>query len=212
MIPRDLIPLSALQHYSYCPRQCALIHQEQVFTENVHTLRGRRVHERVDEPASRDEHGVRLEQALPLYCERLGLIGKADVVEFLPDGTPRPVEYKHGPRRKHTHDDLQVAAQALCLEEMTGKSVPEGVVFHHSSRRRRSVPITAELRALVERTVADVRTLLQSSRLPPPVNDPSLCRGCSLVDDCQPALIQADARLEALAVDLFKPDEDEAIP
>ena len=111
------IPLSALQHYSYCPRQCALIHQEQTFTENVFTLRGQRVHERVDEPDTRSEKGVRIEQALPLYCDRLGLSGKADIVEFLPDGTPRPVEYKHGPRRQKEHDDIQVAAQALCLED-----------------------------------------------------------------------------------------------
>ena len=135
MEPLDPVPLSALQHYSYCPRQCALIHQEQSFEENVFTLRGQRDHERVDEPDTRHEDGIRIEQALPLYCDRLGLSGKADVVEFLPDGTPRPVEYKHGPRRAKGHDDIQVAAQALCLEEMTGKQVDEGVIFHHTSRR-----------------------------------------------------------------------------
>lgn len=202
------VPLSALQHYSYCPRQCALIHQEQVFTENVHTLRGRRLHERVDEPDSRDDHGLRVEQALPLFCDRMGLVGKADVVEFLPEGTPRPVEYKHGPRRKKEHDDLQVTAQALCLEEMTGKAVPEGVIYHHGSRRRRVVPITVELRAQVETVTAEVRRMLESGKLPPPVADIALCRGCSLIDECQPELVKAKPKLDGLAVALFEPEED----
>ncbi len=203
----DLIPLSALQHYSYCPRQCALIHQEQTFTENVFTLRGQRVHERVDEPDTRHEAGVRIEQALPLFCDRLGLSGKADIVEFLPDGTPRPVEYKHGPRRQKEHDDVQVAAQALCLEEMYGKPVPEGVIFHHSSRRRRVVPITPQLRTRVETLVAEVRELLQSSRMPPPTADTGLCRGCSLLDACQPEMLSSSATLDQLAKTLFEPEE-----
>ena len=120
------VPLSALQHYSYCPRQCALIHQEQSFDENLYTLRGRRVHERVDEGKVTTYEGVRVERGLPLVSEKYGLTGKADVVEFLADGTPYPVEYKHGPRRAKLHDDLQLAAQAMCLEEMTGRPVREG--------------------------------------------------------------------------------------
>ena len=202
------IPLSSLQHYSYCPRQCALIHQEQTFTDNVFTLRGQRVHERVDEPDTRCEKGVRIEQALPLFCDRLGLTGKADIVEFLPDGAPRPVEYKHGPRRQKEHDDIQVAAQALCLEEMTGKPVTEGVIYHHSSRRRRVVPITLELRAKVELLVGEVRDMLGSGRLPPPVTDQALCRGCSLVEACQRDLIGAEAALDRFAETLFEPEED----
>jgi CRISPR-associated exonuclease Cas4 len=204
----DPLLLSALQHYSYCPRQCALIHQEQTFTENLFTLRGQRVHERVDQPDTRCEKGVRIEQALPLFCDRLGLIGKADIVEFLPDGTPRPVEYKHGPRRQKDHDDLQVAAQALCLEEMTGKPVPEGVIYHHSSRRRRVVPINAELRNRVERLVGEMRAMLDSGQLPPPAVDSALCHGCSLVDACQPDLVGDVAALDRAAASLFEPEED----
>ena len=146
----DAIAISALQHYSYCPRQCALIHAEQAWDENVYTLRGQAVHQQVDTPESRAEGEVRVERALPLYSRRLGLVGRADVVEFLPDGTPFPVEYKHGPRRARQHDDLQLAAQAMCLEEMLGRPVPCGAIFHHSSRRRREVVITAALRATVE--------------------------------------------------------------
>ncbi|MEI7869254.1 MAG: CRISPR-associated protein Cas4 [Candidatus Methylumidiphilus sp.] len=206
MEPLDPIPLSALQHYSYCPRQCALIHQEQTFEENVFTLRGQRLHEKVDQPDTRHEAGVRIEQALPLYCDRLGLTGKADVVEFLPDGTPRPVEFKHGPRRAREHDDIQVAAQALCLEEMTGKRVDEGVIYHHTSRRRRLVPITPPLRAKVEALTAEVRQMLQDGIMPPPTDNPELCRGCSLIDICQPELVLARDRLDELAETLFDPE------
>lgn len=139
----DPIPLSALQHWHYCPRQCALIHVEQAFAENIHTLRGQAVHKRVDEPGVEVRAGLRIERALPVWSERLGLIGKADVVEFEPDGTPYPVEYKHGTKRKAAHiaasDDIQLAAQALCLEEMTGHVVAEGALFYASSKRRRIV-------------------------------------------------------------------------
>jgi CRISPR-associated exonuclease Cas4 len=204
----DPVPLSALQHYSYCPRQCALIHQEQSFAENVYTLRGQRVHEKVDEPDTRCEEGVRIEQALPIYCDRLGLAGKADIVEFLPDGTPRPVEYKHGPRKAKEHDDLQVAAQALCLEEMTGKPVAEGVIYHHSSRRRRTVPITPALRAQVEAITGKVRDLLQGGPMPPPTDDSERCRACSLIDICQPELLGARGVLEKLADSLFEPEDE----
>ena len=114
----DYVPISALEHYSYCPRQCALIHAEQVYDENVFTLRGNRMHERADEHSTRIENGVRMERALPLWSDNLGLVGKADIVEFEGDGTVRPVEYKPGARPVTIHDDIQVCAQALCLEEM----------------------------------------------------------------------------------------------
>ena len=203
-----LIQLSALQHYSYCPRQCALIHQEQSFDENVFTLRGRRVHDRVDTGETTMEDGVRVERSLPLYSEIHGLVGKADVVEFLPDGTPYPVEYKHGPRRAHQHDELQLAAQAICLEEMTGKSVSKGAIYHHSSRRRRDVCITPELRRQVIDTANAIRRLFDSDKPPPPTEDRNRCRGCSLYDLCQPELIRNHSRLHALRKSLFNPDED----
>lgn len=207
MIPEeDWVPISALQHFSYCPRQCALIHVEQVFEENLHTMRGRAVHRLVDTPDTHREYGVRIERALPLFSQRLGLTGKADVVEFGTDGTPYPVEYKHGRKREKLHDDLQLAAQALCLEEMTGKAVPEGAIFHHSSRRRRTVRITAKLRGLVAELVPQVREMLKSHRLPPPVND-SRCRNCSLLDLCQPKLLDATRQLAQELSGLFEVEE-----
>src|SRR5262249_13797223 len=145
----DLVLVSALEHWSYCPRQCALIHLDQVWDENIFTLRGRTTHEKVDVPEGELRDGVRVERGLPIWSDRLGLVGKADVVEY--HGlTPYPVEYKHGPRRCHGHDDLQLCAQALCLEEMTAQPVPHGAVYHHSSRRRREVVFDAALRAAVE--------------------------------------------------------------
>ena len=142
----DPIPISALQHWSYCPRQWALIHIEQAFEDNIHTQRGHAVHERVDKPGYEAAPGVRTERALPLLSERLGLTGKADVVEFHAGGVAYPIEYKHGRKREARHDDLQLAAQALCLEEMTGKKVEYGANYHHPSRRRREVRITDALR------------------------------------------------------------------
>jgi CRISPR-associated exonuclease Cas4 len=204
----DWVPISALQHYSYCPRQCALIHIEQIFEENLYTLRGRAVHELVDTPDSAMTAGKRIERALPLYSSRLGLVGKADVVEFLPDGTPYPVEYKHGARRPSQHDDLQLAAQALCLEEMTGHAVPQGAIFHHSSRRRREVVISAALRAEVECLVPLIRDMLASGKLPPPVND-ARCRHCSLLDACQPDAVAATDRLQRLSIELYAAEDDE---
>lgn len=203
----DAIPLSALQHYSYCPRQCALIHMEQTFDENLYTLRGRVVHEQVDTPESRLEEGVRVERALPLYSRRLGLVGKADVVEFAINGTPYPVEYKHGPRRPSEHDDLQLTAQALCLEEMTSREVPVGAIYHHSSRRRREVEISSALRDTVKSMVPMIREMLQNSRLPPPVTD-KRCRHCSLKDSCQPEAVAAKQRLHRLHSTLFTPEDE----
>lgn len=188
--PPDPIPLAALQHWCYCPRQCALIHVEQVFADNLYTLRGQAVHKQADQPGVEVRAGLRVERALPVWSDRLDLIGKADVVEFEPDGTPFPVEYKVGSRAKvpwiAACDDLQLAAQALCLEEMTGKPVPAGALFYARSRRRRVVAIDADLRRRVEAAAVAVRALLAATVLPAPTFD-KRCEKCSLADLCQPA-------------------------
>ena len=193
--------VSALEHWSYCHRQCALIHVEQTFDENLYTMRGRRVHEQVDEVESVTEHGVRVERAMPIWNRRLGLIGKADVVEFHAD-VPYPVEYKHGSRRQREHDDLQLCAQAMCLEEMTGQAVPQGAIYHHKSRRRREVLFTSNLRTQVEETVTAIRALLASKHLPPPVND-QRCEKCSLKEACMPQVLEEPGREKRLLVNLF---------
>lgn len=205
----ELVPLSALQHWAYCPRQCGLIHLEQAFDDNLHTQRGQAVHAQVDKPGVEERQGLRIERALPVWNDELGLIGKADVVEFEPDGTPYPVEYKHGSRNKAADiaacDDVQLAAQALCLEAMTGRAVPEGALYYASSKRRRVVAITSELRARVGQTTLAVREMLLAGALPPPTTDPRRCKGCSLRERCQP---DALSRLHegAAAHRLFDPD------
>jgi CRISPR-associated exonuclease Cas4 len=206
MTETDPIPLSALQHWVYCPRQCGLIHLEQAFAENIHTARGQAVHHLVDTPGYEIKSGVRVERALPLWSDRLGLIGKADLVEFHPDGTVFPVEFKHGAKRQKLHDDLQLAAQAMCLEDMLGRPVPKGAIFHASSHRRREVAITPELRQLVVETAEAIRAMLASGKLPPPVND-SRCKECSLKEICQPEAIADRARQKQQQRDLYNPGE-----
>lgn len=205
----DPIPLSALQHWAYCPRQCALIHVEQVFEENLFTQRGQALHKRVDDPGFELRDGLRVERALPLFCDRLGLVGKADVVEFLPDGTPYPVEYKHGSRHKRADiaacDDIQLAAQALCLEEMFGRPVAEGALYYATSRRRRIVAVDDALRSRVAEIADAVRQLRSSAVMPPPLNDDH-CRACSLLDRCQPEAVSAGAEGRALLTALFDPE------
>ena len=205
----DPLPLSALQHWAYCPRQCGLIHLEQAFDDNLHTQRGQAVHALVDQPGMELRRGLRIERALPVWHDALGLIGKADVVEFEPNGTPYPVEYKHGSRHKAADiaacDDLQLAAQALCLEAMTGRCVSVGAIYYASSRRRREVNITPTLREQVASTVREIRQMQASATLPPPTPDVRRCKGCSLRDRCQPEAVQ---RLQAAGAlpGLFDPD------
>jgi CRISPR-associated exonuclease Cas4 len=199
----DPIPISALNHYSYCPRRCALIHVEQIFKENLYTMRGRSLHERVDQPIGEFQEGVRIERALPLWSVRLGLIGKADVVEFH-GVTPLPVEYKSGRLREFENDELQLCAQGICLEEMTGKSVSLGVIYHHGSRRRREVELSERLRAEVEKAVLEIRKMMSERTIPPPVND-NRCRHCSLNESCMPVVVGEQARAAALLRDLFVP-------
>ena len=207
----DQVPLSALQHWHYCPRQCGLIHLEQVFDENVHTLRGQAVHAKVDKPGVETAKGLRVARALPVWHDVLGLVGKADVVEFSANGAPYPVEYKHGSRHKAADiaacDDIQLAAQAMCLESMTGLAVPEGAIYYATSKRRRVVPITAQLRVQVEETAQAIRQMLASGSLPPvlgPEQAAKRCKACSLIERCQPQAARAD--MAAARAALFDPD------
>ena len=169
-------------------------------------MRGNAAHERVDEPGFETFEGVRSERALPIWSDRLGLVGKCDVVEFHPDGHIYPVEYKHGRKRDKLHDDIQLAAQAMCLEEMTGKPVMQGAIYHHSSHRRREVAITPELRQQVQDTIAAIRSMLASGELPPPAND-ARCKECSLNEICQPQAMAASAEHKRMVTTLFEVEE-----
>jgi len=203
------VPISALEHYSYCPRQCALIHVEQTFEENLFTVRGQIAHERVDTAGDTVERGVKVARGIPLWSERLGLRGKADLVEFRPVG-PYPVEYKLG-RRAGIHPDLQLCAQALCLEEMLEQTVPRGAIFYQGTHRRREVEFDAELRSVTERAIEAVREMLSAQSLPPAAND-ARCPRCSLLNACLPHVVGEPARARGLQGALFWPrvltDED----
>ncbi len=194
--------ISALEHYSYCPRQCALIHVEQTFDENIYTVQGHMLHERVDESAEEIRGDIRIERGLTLWSKRLGLVGRADVVEFHSD-VPYPVEYKRGPRRKWGHDDLQLCAQALCLEEMTRQDVRHGAIYYHGSRRRKEVVCDEALRQRVAETVVAVRQMLAREKLPPAVND-ARCQHCSLKESCLPAVVGEALRWQTLQTTLFR--------
>jgi CRISPR-associated exonuclease Cas4 len=185
-----------------------LIHAEGEFADNVHTLRGTHEHERVDRIQHEVIAGVRVAYSLPVWSAHLGLSGRCDVVEFHPDSTVYPVEYKHGKRKRWVNDDLQLAAQALCLEETLGKPVPRGAIYHQGSRRRREVSINDSLRRAVEEAAKTIHGLLQAATLPPPTTETQRCPECSLRAICQPDLARAAQRIKALRASLFEPADE----
>lgn len=205
----DPIPLSALQHAVYCMRQAALIHIERLWEENRFTAEGRVLHEVAHEPGLRRQKGLRRVTALPLASKRLNLSGVADLVEFRvgPDGeTAYPVEYKRGKVKLHRADEVQLCAQALCLEEMTGRPVPEGALFYAETKRRLAVPFDAELRRLTETTALQFGELFAAGQTPPAIWRADRCRACSLIELCRPkatgkSAIAFRARAIAAALD-----------
>jgi CRISPR-associated exonuclease Cas4 len=193
----DLIPLSALQHAVYCIRQAALIHLERIWVENQFTAEGRVVHLATHEPGTRGGRGVRRVTALPLASHRLGISGVADLVEFRRDGqgeAPYPIEFKRGKAKRHRADEVQLCAQGLCLEEMTGRLVPEGALFYAETKRRVVVSFDPELRTLTEATVAQLRAVFKTGRTPSAVYRANRCGACSLLDLCRPKAIGRPVR------------------
>ena len=185
----DLVQLSALQHFMYCRRQCALIHIEQVWTENLFTAEGRIMHDKVD-TANRESRGnVRIEYSVPMRSLRLGLIGKADVVEFhrMDNGTwlPFPVEYKRGKPKMDDSDRVQLCAQALCLEEMLTVEIPKGALFYGRTRRREEIVFDERLRSETEDAAGKVHELIYAA-VTPRAEYSKKCRKCSLLDLCMP--------------------------
>lgn len=214
----DLLPISALQHLLYCERQCALIHLEQVWAENQFTVEGNVMHEKAHDGPDETKLGVRVVRGLALKSEALGLSGQCDVVEFhgslLSEGGPHsplcggfilPIEYKRGKPKAHRADEVQLCAQAMCLEEMfavasTGSrtlpepasipnrsyAIPEGRIFYGQTRRRTDVVFDAELRALTADTARRLREMIANRRTPPAVYEERKCDACSLNELCMP--------------------------
>lgn len=181
----DLVPISALQHYLYCPRQCALIHVERVWEDSRDTALGTSMHDRAHRQTAETRPAKSVATSLPIRSLQHGLVGIADIVEFHAEG-PFPVEYKKGKPKPHDADRVQLCAQALCLEEMLGEPIPAGALFYGATRRREVVPMTPALRSLTAETAAAVRQMLAQAQLPPALYAKRLCGRCSLQDMCQP--------------------------
>ena len=191
-----LVPISAIEHHEYCPRQCALIHLDGVWADNIHTIRGTRQHRRSDDAAqSREEHGKTVLRALPLHSELHGLTGRADTIEIHPDGSVLPVEHKAGVRHGITAD-LQVCAQALCLEEMLQQPITRAAIWYGGPRRRHAVALTEQLRYATLRAVAEIRANLASGPLPAAPND-ARCPQCQLRHHCLPEITSAAHKVQA---------------
>lgn len=198
-----MIPLSALNHYLFCPRRAALIHVEGIFHDNQHTLRGDIVHEHSDLAGYEVVKGVTLLRALPVWSDKLGLNGKCDIVEQRVDGSLFPVEFKLGKRRPWDNDDVQLCAQAVCLEEMLGVAVPRGAIFHAVSKRRREVEFTSDLRAKTEETARRLHLLLKAATIPPATYREA-CEQCSLYPMCLPQATGEIGRAVRISKQLFQ--------
>jgi CRISPR-associated exonuclease Cas4 len=206
--PAETFPLSALNHLLYCERRAYLIHAEGVFADNEHTVLGNLAHEHVDFAGYEQRAGWTLLRALPLFSDHLGLTGKADLVEvrYADDTSPkagspagrspaqpprpaitaaRPVEYKKGPKRRWDNDEVQLCAQAFCLEEMFGLVVETGAIFYASSQTRREVVFDSALRRTTLSALAALKSLIAAPRIPPAILKPQ-CDGCSLRAICLP--------------------------
>ena len=195
MTADPIVPISAIEHFAYCPRQCALIHCDGVWRDNAHTVKGVQAHRRVDGGRHRLERGRMVLRAIPLWSEELGLSGRADAVEIR-DGEVRPVEYKSGVRHGDSAD-LQVCAQALCLEEMLNVEIPHGHVWYGGPRRRVRVDFGPALRQQVRDIVVSIRQQILTAKLPQAPND-QRCKECQLSEPLSAGTCKCIAQRERL--------------
>jgi len=183
----EIIPISALEHYLYCKRQCALIHNEGIFTDNVLTISGNLDHERVDTESCFYEHNVRKETSFPVYSSKYGITGIIDVVEFLNDGNIYPIDHKHGRKIIWEQAAVQLCAYVLCIEEMFNVAINRGAIYHASSKKRSEINIDEKLRKKTQTAIIETRELLISGYLPQ-AEYGSICKNCSLINDCMPGI------------------------
>jgi CRISPR-associated exonuclease Cas4 len=229
----QLLPLSALQHWLYCPRQCGLIHLEQAWAENRFTAEGQVLHKKAHDGADENKAGVRITRGMSVRSLELGIVGQCDIVEFAAGaagggdlkceisdlrgegrgdlkseisnlkgegrgdlksqisdfkstGSVRPVEYKRGKPKSHRADEVQLCAQAMCLEEMLGVTIPEGCLYYGEKRRRTEIAFDAALRQLVAETAVALHAMIDSRETPLAEYESRRCDACSLIDLCQP--------------------------
>ncbi|MFC9742685.1 CRISPR-associated protein Cas4 [Streptomyces noursei] len=205
---RDLlqVPLSALEHYAYCPRQSGLILLEDAFTDDAATIRGTLLHQRVDTPGNRGRGSIRTLHALPVWNDSYGLTGICDTVELHADGAILPVEHKSGRYQPGGPADIQAAAQAICLEEMFHRPVPKAAIYSATDRRRHSITVNDDLRTRVHQIADNIRAMLTTGSLPPPTAD-SRCRRCSMATGCMPKVLAGTRRYHQALTDLYTPTE-----
>ena len=181
----DLLPISALQHLLFCERQCALIHIERLWAENLFTAEGRIMHDRTDAPRTTTESGVRVARGMRVWSRQLGVFGICDVVEFR-EGVPTPVEYKRGRPKSHRADEVRLCAQAMCLEGMFDVRIPHADLFYGQPRRRLDVTLDEALRGLTRQVAAQCHALIDGGATPAAVYDRKRCSACSLLEICLP--------------------------
>lgn len=196
------VPLSALEHFDYCPRQAGLILLEDGFADDAATIRGTLLHHRVHEPGDEARPGLRTLRSLPVWHEALGLTGVCDVVEIHDNGKIIPVEHKSGGYQPGGPADVQVAAQAMCLEDMFGARITEAAIFSGTDRRRHPVPVGTALRERVTERAAQVRAIMTREQLPPPISG-SRCRRCSMNHACLPKVLAGQKAFARATAALF---------
>ncbi len=209
----DFVALSALQHYVFCPRQCALIHLEQVWSENLYTAEGRAMHERADSAVTSYREGVRVTRSVPLRSSALGVSGVADVVEWhrqKNEFQPFPVEYKRGKPKKHDADKVQLCAQAMCLEEMRSCTILSGALFYGQTMHRLDVVFDEAMRSKTVAAAAGVHELFASCVTPHPEFGPK-CKLCSLFDECMPEVLERHGSAKWYVQKLYRELSGEAI-
>lgn len=202
------LPISALQHYAYCPRQFALIHVEQAWEENYFTADGRRLHERVDSGQAEQRKNIRYERSVLLRSDKYLLTGKMDLLEVHLEEPPLyvPVEYKRGKPKIENWDRVQLCAQALCIEEMRNTRITDGAIWYWEVRKRELVPISEQLRTQTTEVIKNAYDVRQQGLTPAPTDNKKLCRACSLKNLCQPEIYRNDTSARYVK-ELFSDEE-----
>lgn len=204
----EYLPIAAVGQYVYCPRRFFLLYREIEFAENIHTVQGLQEHEKVDQIHHENKNGARIEYALPVWSKSIGLIGRCDVVEFYPDGAIYPIEYKHGKKQQWENDDLQLVAQALCLEEMLSCSIDKGAIYHIKSNRRREITIDEAIKNCARQIVTMAQELLRLNKIPKPTVKKRKCLECAMKNICKPELTNESNKLDKAYAKLFLVDEE----
>lgn len=212
----DFTPISALQHFVFCKRRAALVHIERLWTENQATVEGNAMHERAHGEIFESRGDVRFRTTLPVRSRILGIVGVTDVVEFRRsssggvalDGasglwTPYPVEYKRGSEHKEIAYEVQLCAQALCIEEMLSTQINWGAIYWGGSHKRQEIEFSQSLRAYTEQKVRELQAFLNEGKTPPPHYEKK-CKGCSMLDVCMPKELEKKIDVSGYWESFFK--------